>query len=263
MNVILSRVRAISTWQVTLGVALLALGFIIAAQLRSEKPRARYTSQERAPLVETSLALQAQQDALKSQILDLRDRIKRAEGDSAGSGAQIGELNSQLEKARIAAGLVALEGSGLVLQLEDSANPVPPGGNSSDYTVSGRDIRTVVEELWIAGAEAIAINGERVIAGSAIIDIGGSVLANSAYLAPPYQVAAIGPADLYERLTQSLGFIDFIHARAEGFGIQVRFAEPASVTVPAYAGSVIVRYARPLPSGSPGPSGSPSAAGDN
>ena len=47
------RLRAIPTWQVTLGVALLALGFLIAAQLASEGPRVRYTTQERTPLVET------------------------------------------------------------------------------------------------------------------------------------------------------------------------------------------------------------------
>ena len=58
-------------------------------------------------------------------------------------------------------------------------------------------MRTVVEELWLAGAEGVAVNGERVTVATAILDIGGSVLVNSAYLAPPYQVSAIGPTDLY------------------------------------------------------------------
>ena len=57
---------AIPSWQVTLGVALLALGFLIAAQLASEGPRIRYTSLERTPLVETALDLQAQQESLKA-----------------------------------------------------------------------------------------------------------------------------------------------------------------------------------------------------
>ena len=63
-----------------------------------------------------------------------------------------------------------------------------PAARPPTILVSGRDIRTLVEELWLAGAEAIAVNGERITAATAIIDIGGSVLVNSAYLAPPYQV---------------------------------------------------------------------------
>ena len=74
----------IPSWQVTLGVALLLLGFLIAAQLAAEGPRVRYTSQERTPLVETALALQAQQDTLKDRIVDLRDQIQAIEEGSAG-----------------------------------------------------------------------------------------------------------------------------------------------------------------------------------
>ena len=73
------------------------------------------------------------------------------------------QLNDELEEARIAAGLIPLTGTGIVLQLEDSQEPVAPEGDSAaDYLVGARDIRTVVEELWLAGAEAIAVNGERI-----------------------------------------------------------------------------------------------------
>ncbi len=88
---------------------------------------------------------------------------------------------------------------------------------------------------------------------TAIVDIGGSVLVNSAYLAPPYQVAAIGPADLYDQLAASPGFVELVQARADRFGIRLSFAQPATVTVPAYAGSVTLRYARPAASPSPVP----------
>jgi uncharacterized protein YlxW (UPF0749 family) len=72
-----TRIRRIPSWQVTLGAALLALGFLIAAQLASEGPRIRYTSLERTPLVETALDLQAQQENLKQQVLDLRTSIQQ------------------------------------------------------------------------------------------------------------------------------------------------------------------------------------------
>jgi uncharacterized protein YlxW (UPF0749 family) len=257
----LGRLRAIPSWQVTLGVALLALGFLIAAQLASEGPRVRYSTQERTPLVETANELQSQQDGLKAQILDLRAKVQQIETQGEGSADLVRQLNAKLQDARIAAGLVAMTGTGIVIQLEDSKASVPPDGSESDYLVGSRDIRLVVEQLWGSGAEAIAVNGERITPTTAIIDVGTSLLVNSAYLAPPYQITALGPADLYDRLSKSPGFIDFLRARSEGYGIRVSAAEPASVDLPAFVGTVTLRYSRPLPSASAGtsPAASPSA----
>jgi uncharacterized protein YlxW (UPF0749 family) len=251
------RLRAIPTWQVTLGVALLALGFLVAAQLASEGPRVRYTTQERTPLVETANELQSQQDALKQRILDLRSQIQVVEGQGEGSAATVRQLNDRLEQARISAGLIPLTGTGIVIQLEDSKQPVPPDGSESDYLVGSRDIRDVVEDLWAAGAEAIAVNGERITPTSAIIDVGTSLLINSAYLTPPYQITALGPPDLYDRLSASSAFVDFVRSRSEGYGIGVSLAEPASVDMPAFVGTVTLRYSRPI--ASPAPSASTSA----
>lgn len=255
MTGLAGRIRAIPSWQVTLGIALLALGFLIAAQLASEGPRVRYTSQERTPLVATVLDLQAQQDALKQQVLDARAAIQSLEAAGQGGGVVTQQLNDRLQNARIAAGLVAMTGPGIVIQLSDSTAAVPADGNQRDYMVSGQDVLTVVEELWQAGAEGIAINGERVVVSTAIVDIGGSVLVNSAYVAAPYQVTGIGPKGMFDALTHSPGFVDFIRARAETFGIGVSYATPESVDLPAYAGSVNLRYGRamatPVPTAGP------------
>lgn len=247
------RLRSIAGWQLTLGAALTGLGFLIAAQLASEAPRVRYTTQERSPLVETARGLQSQQDELKERILALRAEIRALELADEGSADLVRQLNRQLEQARISAGLIPLVGTGVVFQLEDSLQPVGPDQSEIDYFAGGRDVRVVVEELWLAGAEAIAINGERVTISTAIIDIGGSVLVNSAYLAPPYQISAIGPPELYGRLSESEGFIDFFRARAAAFGIRITYAEPEQVDIPAFAGTVTLRYSRST-SASPAPS---------
>lgn len=252
------RLRAIPSWQITLGLALLALGFLIAAQLASEGPRIRYTSQERSPLVETVNGLQAQQEVLKDRILELRNQIQQAEQLGQGSAALVRQLNDDLQKARIAAGLVPLSGTGVVFQLEDSTQPTSPGANEGDYRVTSQDIRTVVEELWLAGAEAVSVNGERMTTSTAITDIGGSILVNSAFLVPPYQISAIGPKDLYERVASSQGFREFVRARAETYGIGLSFFEPQQVEVPAFAGTVSLPFGRvTTPSAAPsGPAGS-------
>jgi uncharacterized protein YlxW (UPF0749 family) len=254
---VMTRIRAIPSWQLTLGVALLGLGFLVAAQLAAEGPRVRYTTQERSPLVETASELQAQQDELKVAILDLRARIQAGESAGEGSAALVKDLNAQLQAARIAAGLIPLTGTGIVLQLEDSLQPVAGDANEADYLVGAHDLRTCIEELWAAGAEAVAVNGERVTPTTAIIDVGSSLLVNSAYLAPPYQLTALGPKDLYQRLSASPGFSDFVRARAEGFGIRISFAEPESVDMPAFAGTVTLRYAHPEPTPTIAPGATP------
>jgi Uncharacterized protein conserved in bacteria len=251
-----ARIRAIPSWQVTLGIALLALGFLIAAQLAAEGPRVRYTTQERSPLVETTLALQAQRADLTSRIVALRKQIQDIEQPGTGSAAVLRDLNARLDEARIAAGLIALTGTGIVLKLEDSTEPVPPDGNEADYLAGAADLRTVVALLWQSGAEAIAINGERIASSTAIIDIGGSVLINAAYVAGPYQIFAIGPKDLFARLSAAPGWEEFVRTRRGSFGIGISWAEPETVDVPAFAGSVTLRESRSVPS--PTPSAAPS-----
>jgi uncharacterized protein YlxW (UPF0749 family) len=238
MTALRARVASIPSWQVTLGLALLALGFLIAAQIASEGPRIRYTTQERSPLVETVSGLQAQQETYKNRILELRASIQAAEQRGQGSASLLKQLNDELSRARTAAGLTRLTGTGVVFQLEDSTQPVPAGGNSADYLVTARDIRTIVEELWLAGAEAVSVNGERITTSTSIVDVGSSVLVNSAYEAPPYQIAAIGPKDLYDRVSTSQGFVDFVRARSQTYGIVISFLEPANVDVPAFGGTV-------------------------
>ena len=251
MSRLAARIRAIPSWQITLGIALLALGFLIAAQLAAEGPRIRYTTQERSPLVETAINLQAQQVAFKAEIADLREQIQKLEDQGQGTTQLVRELNRQLEQARIAAGLIPLTGTGLVLRLADSDQPPPAGGNESDYLVTARDIRTVIAELWLAGAEAIAVNGERVTVSTGVLDIGHSILVNSAYLAPPYQVAAIGPPDLLAQLGLSQGWRDFIQTRRGTFGLDISFAEPQVVEIPEFRGSLTLRESHSVPSPNP------------
>ena len=74
MTSMTARLRSIPSWQITLGAALLGLGFLIAAQLAAEGPRVRYTTQERSPLVETATQLQQRQEELKARILELRSQ---------------------------------------------------------------------------------------------------------------------------------------------------------------------------------------------
>jgi len=251
MSVIVERLRRIPSWQVTLGLALLALGFLMAAQFAAEGPRVRYTTQERTVLVETALGLQKQQAELKARIVALRNEIQTLEQQGAGDTTTIHDLNDRLQGARIAAGLIRMKGTGIVVRVEDSTTPVPAGGNEADYLANAADLRNVVALLWQSGAEAIAINGERITTTTSIVDIGGSVLVNQAYLTGPYDVTAIGPKELFAHLSSAPGWEEFVRTRRGLFGIGISWAEPAEVEVPAFAGSVTLRESHAVASPAP------------
>lgn len=247
MSGFMARIRGIPSWQVTLGMALLALGFLVAVQLGSEGPRIRYSSSERPPLLDTANGLLAAQEALQARILELRGQVEDAEISAAGNDQLVARLNAELREARLAAGLVELEGPGLIVRLEDSSQPLPPDVAPADYLVSANDLRDVLTELWLAGAEAISVNGERVVVSTALTDIGSSILVNSSYLQPPYDISAIGPPDLYDRLTTSSGFIEFTRARVQGYGLQLGFVPADDVVVAAYSGAINLANALPVP----------------
>jgi uncharacterized protein YlxW (UPF0749 family) len=132
-----------------------------------------------------------------------------------------------------------VQGPGVAFRLEDGTS------GSVDSLVSARDVQTLIEELWLAGAEGIAVNSERVVGTTAVIDIGGSILVNSAYLSGPYTVTAVGPPDLYQRLQQSVAFVQFVHGRIEAAGVQLSVAELQQADLPAFAGTVGLRDAEP------------------
>jgi uncharacterized protein YlxW (UPF0749 family) len=245
MTMILGRLRRLPSVQVTLAIALLVLGFLIAAQIAAEGPRNRFSTEERSPLIETSLGLQAQQEALKAEIVRLRARIGDLEAQDPGAADSLRRLYADLESARIAAGLIAVTGRGLAFKLEDG------GLGGVDALVTARDVRTLVNELWLAGAEGIGVNGERIVGSSAVLDIGGSILANSAYLTAPYTITAIGSADLYNRLRSSLNFVAFVQGRVDQSGLRLSVAELDKADLPAFAGTVSLRYATPVESSAP------------
>ena len=105
------------------------------------------------------------------------------------------------------------------------------------------------------------MNGERMTPTSAVIDIGSSVLANSAYLVPPvpdHGHRPEGPVRAAQRPRP--GSSTSCAPAPRRYGIRLSFAEPSSVEMPAFAGTVSLRYSRPIASPVPAPSTIPGAS---
>ena len=234
-----------------------ALGFLIAAQLGAEGPRVRYTTQERTPLVETATGLQGEQDELKARILELREAIQGVEEQGQGSARprpraqRRARSGADRGRAHPADGHRARPPARRFAGSRCPPAPARPT-TSSDAATSGPSSRS---SGWpVPRRSRSTASGSRRPPRSSTS--AHSLLVNSAYLAPPYQVSAIGPADLYDRLSRSPGFVDFVRAGPRRSASASPSPSRSRSRCPPFAGTVTLRYSRPLAS----PTASPAAA---
>jgi len=223
-------------------VACVVMGFIavVAVRSRPASPQARLPRQyQLAALIEqqrrTTANLQREVQDLRRQVDDLRT--------SANSQRQSTDtIEQQLAATGQVAGLVELRGPGVKVTLDDSTLDKPPSGNVNDLVIHSQDVQGVVNALWRAGAEAIGINGQRLVSTSAVLCVGNTLLLNGSVYSPPYEITAIGAAhDQFEddRLVRRL------HADADNFGLRFSVGTGENLRVPAFAGVTSPKYARP------------------
>ena len=240
------RWRIASTWGVSIAVALAVVGFIGAMQWNSAFARDQFTTSAQQVLAGQVTDLEAEQDMLRQEIATANAQVLRLQEESTGSSAALEELNRQLEVARLQTGLTAVHGPGVAVEIADSKRVVPPGENPASFIVLVDDLRDIVAALWASGADAIAINGERLVATSSIYGVGASVLVNTAFLSPPFRIEAIGTEGLLERFQSHPAFLGRVAQRIEFFGLEFASQVATDVRLPAFIGSTRFRWAIPL-----------------
>lgn len=243
MTVHWERTRSVQLGLLTFGALL--LGFLLALQLRTGRV---IESQLNIPShqVESLGYLLAQREqtraVLEKQIAELRAELAAYEEAAGARKATLAAMSGELARLKRLSGLTTLQGPGVAVELRDSPRPLKPGEDPNLVILHYTDIQSVVNELWAAGAEAIAINGERLIAISGINCVGTTILVNKKRIAPPYRIAALGdPARLTQYLLRPEGQLAILAS----FGFPVRVRTEASLTIPAYSGSLHLSYARP------------------
>ncbi len=126
---------------------------------------------------------------LQNQVEELRTKNTNYEKALSTKSGDAKLLNQSLQDLKVAAGLSELIGPGIVITLTDSKRQDLMG---NDGIVHDYDVLRVVNELWNAGAEAIAVKGQRVVTGTSIRCVGSVIRVNDVPLAPPYEITAIG-----------------------------------------------------------------------
>jgi uncharacterized protein YlxW (UPF0749 family) len=183
---------------VIIGCAL--VGFVLVVAYISTHRDAPEAAQVHDSLVDRVRTAQDTVDDLDARVNDVQDRLDRVQARVLPA---TGDLARNLDLARLQAGLTAVTGPGVVVTLSEPPAPSPSatpdgGGNPIAATniLTDRDVRSVVNELWNDGAEAIAVNDVRLTPTSSIRLAGEAVLVDTRAVLAPYEISAIGDADL-------------------------------------------------------------------
>ncbi len=234
------------------GVAAMCLSFLAFTVGISADASRRASQPRRQQLVELISNREKQVERLERDLRDLRSDLAR-EVEAAGRASASERANAETARVLgLQAGAAPLEGPGLEVTMSDSARMPGPSEDPSLYRVHDVDLQLVVNALFAVGAEAVAVNSQRVVSTTAIRGAGQTILVNFRPLVPPYVISAIGASAGAFREHPDARRL----ARWENlFGLGFRVRAKEAVRVPAFAGQVALRHADPArpPAVQPGP----------
>ena len=206
------------------------IGFILAVQFRQVRDSQATVSNQRLEEVSGRLIqVEEERDELANRL-----EILQHETNSAANHELISEL-------KIQACVTALQGEGIVVKMDDSTRVAKSGENPNLYLIHDDDLLRVINELKAAGAEAISINGQRLIATSEIRCAGPTLSVNNVRSSPPYEIHAVGDKKSLENaITMRGGVAETLKV----WGIQLEVTASDDVYIPPYKGTSKRIYSR-------------------
>lgn len=227
-----------------LTLVLLMLILVVAAQSRPAVREARLGRS--VELVELIRAEQARVNGLADKVEELSAQIAAFEGGRGADPDIVAALTAQIDQVAGPAGLTAVVGPGLVVTLTDSPLTESSSGDLNDLVIHEQDLQAVINALWAGGAEAMSVNGQRVLATTAIRCVGNTLLLHGSVYSPPYVVRAIGDD---EAMRAELGrdpavrqFQRAVDQHQLGFAISTQ----EELEIGAFTGSAALQAARPV-----------------
>lgn len=208
-------------WSITF--VCMIIGFMLAVQFRQvQDAKETLPAQRVEELSGRLLQVEEERDELEKQL-----EILKQEAESSTNQEFISELKLQ-------ACALPLEGEGIIIKMDDSKRTAKSGENPNVYLIHDDDIIRVVNELRAAGAEAISINGQRLIATSEIRCAGPTLSVNNVRSAAPYEIRAIGEKKSLENSIQMRGGVA---ETLKVWGIQLEVSTADKIYIPPYKGN--------------------------
>ena len=238
----------------SLAAVLALVGFLTLVASNWVKEAKRGAESRRAGLVKLIHTRQDEVDSLGKQLVRLRADIVTARRRLSATSADDAR---RLREVQTWAGTTPMAGPGLEIRLSESHREAKTEADRASLSVHDVDLQLVVNALWAAGGEAVAVNGQRLVSTSPIRAAGETITVNFRPLVPPYKVEAIG-ADKkeFERSAVAQRFKQWVADYGLGFSVRSR----SKVVVPAFLGTLQLSSARPADPAPPPAPGGPGAS---
>ena len=205
--------------KVLIAIVFMVLGFMLSVQYKVTVQQRTIRMDRVEDLSERLKAMETENKHLLQEINELRKK-----------GADRAKDHGQ-ERLQLLAGTTAVEGAGIEVVLDDSAIPKKANENPNLYIIHDEDLLRVLNELRAAGAEAISLNDQRIVAMSEVRCAGPTVSVNNIRSAPPYVIKAIGAP---KTLTSALRLRGGVVETFEFWGIQVKIKSQDKVQTVSY-----------------------------
>jgi uncharacterized protein YlxW (UPF0749 family) len=224
-----------------LGFVMLVFGLLLMTQFKVEQKRvqtdptglrADEIAQELKALKDQVISVEAE----RARLADENTKLKQG-GALAGTPGVDPAAAKTLTPADILAGTREVQGPGLIVTLQET-----PESLANKIYVQDEDIRSVVNELTVSGAEAIAVNGQRLTIATGIRNVGQRIMVHRTMISSPIQIAVIGDANLMEAALRLRGGIMENLSR---YGVKMQIQRNDSLRLPAFTSPPTYRFVRP------------------
>lgn len=224
---------------VLLSVGLLT-GLLLTWQFLSDVPiESSFPTDEVVAREELLKSYLDEQSYLQSRIVNLRNEIEERQESLE---AEVESINLALvEELKKEVGLTEFVGEGLEIILNDSVL-IKRDPNDADKRIQASDLRDLVNILNAASAEAIAINGQRIIASSPIAAVGNTILINNSHVAAPFTITAVGDTELMLERVLNKDLLPSLYQKNQNKGVRFEILKKNRISIPIYNGNLAVNY---------------------
>jgi len=218
--------------QVALAAITLLLGFLVIVQVRAQQAGSGLEAQSSQDLTLLIANLTTRNDSLRAEVADLQRQLDSMSAARARGETSIGQLRGDLDRVRLWAGLEPAAGPGVRVSIVGR--------------VSATAVSDLVNELRNVGAEAVAVDDVRVVAGTVVAGPAGALSIDNTALGDRISVAAIGnPQALTGALTRAGGIAAQIQATYENVAVEVTPVD--ALELPATERTLVPVLGRPRP----------------
>lgn len=185
------------------------------------------------------------------RLAELDGRMRELQRAAAGADRRVADAVAGARALEPGAGLTAQRGPGLVVTLTDAPRGpdgrYPAGVAPDALVVHQQDVQAVLNGLWAGGAEAIAVQDQRLVATSAVRCVGNTLLLGGRTYSPPYVISAIGDPVRMRATVEVQNGVRLYQQYAQTYGLGYDVQAPRTVSVPAYAGGLRLDSAQEVP----------------